>query len=129
MVTEALGTGAIPAELAAILAAHSQPVREDGTACTLEECSGQVIHSFQAQIASGVDPVPGMERVTAVILGPDRRVLLIHSLFSVWVNVYLAQRHLFACLGKLPVKGLPPGDEYLQQGLRVMAHRFHCAAS
>ena len=30
-----------------------------------------------------------------------------HSLFSVWVNAYSTQRHLFACLEDLPAKGLP----------------------
>ena len=31
-----------------------------------------------------------------------------HSLFSVQVNVYLTECHLFACLGELPARGLPP---------------------
>ena len=65
-VAEALGTGAIPADLAAILAAHSRTVREDGTARTLEERLVQVIHSFMAQLVSGVDLVPRLERVKMV---------------------------------------------------------------
>ena len=65
-VKEALGTGAIPAELAPILAAYSQTVRKDGTARTLEERLVQVIHSFLAQLVSGVDLVPRLERVKMV---------------------------------------------------------------
>ena len=49
-----MGTGTIPAELTAILVAHSQTVRKDGTARTPEECSVRGIHSFLAQLASGV---------------------------------------------------------------------------
>ena len=104
---EALGTGAIPAELATILAAHSRNVCKDETARTPEKRSGRLIHSFLTQLASGVGPVPGLEQVTLVGLDPDRRVLLVHSLFSVWFNIYLIHRRLFNCLGDLPAKGLP----------------------
>ena len=52
-----------------------------------EERSVQVIHSFLAQLASGADLVPGLEQVTMVGLDPGGRVLLMHSLFSVWVNI------------------------------------------
>ena len=31
-----------------------------------------------------------------------------HSIFSVRVNVYSAQLRMFACLGELPTKSLPP---------------------
>ena len=61
LVPEAMGTGAILSELAAILAAHSQTVCEDGMARTLEERLGRVIHSFLEQIASEVDLVPGLQ--------------------------------------------------------------------
>ena len=43
-----------------------------------------------------------------VIINPYGRVLLLHSLFSVWANVYWAQGRLFACLGDLPIEGLSP---------------------
>ena len=46
--------------------AHSQTVREDGTARTLEERLDQVIHSFLSQLVSGVDLVLGLERVKMV---------------------------------------------------------------
>ena len=45
-VAEDLVTGAILADLAAIFAAHSQTVHKDGTARTLDECSGRGIHSL-----------------------------------------------------------------------------------
>ena len=107
-VAEALGTGAIPADLAAILAAHSRTVREDGTARTPEERSGRGIHSFLAHLALGEVPVSGLERVTLVGVDPDGRLHLMHSLFSVRFNLYSTECRLFACLGKLPVEGLPP---------------------
>ena len=88
LVAEALGTGEISADLAAILAAHYQTVYEDGTALTPEKRSGQGIHSFLEQLALGVDPVPGLEQVTVVRVDPDERVHFMHSLFFVWVDVY-----------------------------------------
>ena len=100
-VVEALWNGATLAKLAAILAAHSRTVHEYRTDCTPEERSGQVIQSFLAQLASGVDGFPGLERVTVVVLDPGGRVLLVHSLFYVRFNVYSTQRRLFACLGEL----------------------------
>ena len=86
-VAEALGTGAIPDELAAILAAHSQTVREYGTALTPDKCLGRGIISFLAQLELGVEPVPGLERVTLVGVDPDGKVHLMQLLFSVQANV------------------------------------------
>ena len=86
-VAEALGTKAIPADLSIILALHSRTVREDGAACTLEVRLGQVIHSFLAELASEVDLVPGLERVTIAGLDPDGRVLLMHSILSLQGNI------------------------------------------
>ena len=83
MVAKALGTGAIPAKLDAILAAHSRTVGEDGTALTPEKCLVRGIHSFLAQIVSGVDPVLGLEQVTVVGVDLDGRVHLMHSLLYV----------------------------------------------
>ena len=60
LVAEALGTWAIPAELAAILAAHYQNVHENGTACMPEERSGRVIHYLLAHLELGEVPVPGL---------------------------------------------------------------------
>ena len=67
-----------------------------------------MIHSFLEELALEVDLVPGLERVTMIGLDLGVRVIFIHSLFSVRVNVYLTQQRLFACLGKLPAKGVPP---------------------
>ena len=87
-VAEVLRTGTIPAELAAILAAHSLTVRKDGSARTLEECTGRGLHSFLSHIALGEVPVPGLERVTLVGVDNDGRLHLMHSLFSVRADFY-----------------------------------------
>ena len=102
LVVKALVTGAIPAELSAILAAHYQIVCEDGMARTPEERSVQVIHSFLAQLVSGMDLVPSLDRVTMVRLYLDGKVLLLYSIFSIWVNIFYTQRRLFTYLGELP---------------------------
>ena len=112
-VAEALGTGTIPAELAAILAEHSRTVRKDGTERTPEERTGRGLHSFLSHLALGEVPVLGMERVTLIGVDTDRRLHLMHSLFSVRVDVYSTECRLFACLGELPVEGLPPVMEIL----------------
>ena len=67
-----------------------------------------MVHSFLEQLALGVEPVPSLDWVTLVGLDPDIRVLLIHLLFSVRVNVCSTQQRIFACLGKLPSEGHPP---------------------
>ena len=107
-VVEVLGNGEIPAELSSILADNSRTFREDGTALTEEKRSNRGIQSFLEQLASGVDPVPVMERVMVVVVEPDGRVNLMHFLFSVQVELYSTQRRMFACLGELPAKGIPP---------------------
>ena len=38
----------------------------------------------------------------------DGRMHLMHSLFSIRVDIYLTSQHLFTCLGDLPAKGLTP---------------------
>ena len=53
-----------------------------------------------------MDPVPSLERVTVVRVNPDVSVHLIHSLFSVRVDLYLTHRRLFSCLVELPAEGL-----------------------
>ena len=55
----------------------------------------------------GLDLVPGLDRVILIEVNPDRRVLLMHFIFSIRVNVYSTQVRLFTCLGKLPAEGLP----------------------
>ena len=105
-VAEALGTGSIPADLAAILGTDSRTVREDRADLPPEKCLG--INSFLEHLALGVDMVPGLERVTLVVVNPYGRVLLMQSLFSVRVDLYSTQRLMFACLVEMPSEGLPP---------------------
>ena len=106
-VAEVLGTGSIPAELAAILVEHSWTVRKDGRARTLEERTGRVLHAFLSHLALGEVPIPGLEKVTLVGVDEGGRVHLMHSLFSVRVNVYSTECRLYACVGELPAEGLP----------------------
>ena len=95
-VEEELGTGTIPAELVAILAAHSQTVRKDRTARTPEERTGRGLHSFLFYLVLGEVPAPGLERVTLVGVNKDERVHLMHSLFSFRAEVYSTECRLFA---------------------------------
>ena len=67
-----------------------------------------MIHSFLEQLTLGVDPFLSLERLTLVGFDLDGRVHIMHSLFSVRVDLYLTRRRLFACLGELPTEGLPP---------------------
>ena len=58
-------------------------------------------------------PVPGLEKVTLIGIDKDGSVHLIHSLFSICVNVYSAECRFFACMCELPTKGLPQVTELL----------------
>ena len=107
LVVEVLGTGSIPTELATILAEHSQTVRKDGLARTPEERTGRGLHAFLSLLALGEVPVPGLDKVTLVGVDKDGWVHLMHSLFSVRVNIYSTECRLFACVGGLPAEGLP----------------------
>ena len=112
-VAEVLGTGSIPAELAAILAEHSWTVPKDGSARTPEERTGRLLHAFLLHLALGEVPVPGLEKVTLVGVDKDGRVHLMHSLFSVRVNVDSTECPLFTCIGELPAEGLRQVTELL----------------
>ena len=46
--------------------------------------------------------------MTLVRVNPDGMVHLMHSLFSVRVNIYLTSQLLFYCLDELTVEDLPP---------------------
>ena len=63
-------------------------VREDGTALTLNKHSDRGIHSFLDQLSSGVDYIPVMEQVAFIGVDQDGMVHLLHSLFSVPVDLY-----------------------------------------
>ena len=108
LVAEALGTGTVLADMDAILAAHSRTVCRDGLARTPEERTGRGLHSFLSHIVLGEVPVPILECVKLVGVNKDGRVNLMHSIFSVRIDVYSTECCLFACLGELPSKGLPP---------------------
>ena len=66
LVAEALWTGKISAELAAILVAYPETGHEDRAVLSLEKRSSRGIHSFPAHLASEADFVPGLEWVTVV---------------------------------------------------------------
>ena len=69
---------------------------------------GREIHYFLAHLTLRVDLIPIMEQLTLVRVNTDRMVHLVHLLFSVRDDIYSTSRCLFVCLGKLPVKVLPP---------------------
>ena len=104
---EAIGTRAILAKLAVILAAHFRTVHKYGADLSMEKRSVQGIQSFLAKLTLGVDLIPILERVTLVGINPDGMLHLIHLLFSVRVNLYLNSLCLFACMGELLAEGLP----------------------
>ena len=81
-------TGGIPDELSAIPTDRFWMVREDGSALSLEKCSGQWIHSFLAHLASGVDLIPSLEWVHLIGVNLDGMVHLLHSLFYIRVDLY-----------------------------------------
>ena len=55
---------------------------------TLDKRSGRGIHSFLAQVVSGVEPSPGLERVLIIGVYQDETVHLLYLLFSVLVDLY-----------------------------------------
>ena len=77
LVSEALGIGAIPVELSAILADRFQTVCEDRVALPSDKLSGRGVYSFLVQIVLGVDHIPGLDWVTLVGVDPDRTVHLL----------------------------------------------------
>ena len=105
-VAEALETGSIPAELAAILAAQLRTVLKDGAALLAEKRLCQGIHSFLALLASGLYSVPGLERLTLVEVDSDRIAHLMHLILSVWVDIYSTSRRFFSAWASCPPR--PP---------------------
>ena len=117
--TEALGTREILDDLSAIITSRFQTVREDGAVLSLEKRSGWGFHYFLEQLVLVMYHIPGLERVTLVEVDPDGMVHLMHLLLSVWVDIYLTSRRLFACLGELPANGLPPVVEISHETFAV----------
>ena len=65
-VAEDLGTMEIRVELSAIITDQSYTICKDGMALTPDQRSGWGIQSLLVQLASGVDPFFGLERLTVV---------------------------------------------------------------
>ena len=107
-VGEVLGTGQMPGDLVAASLVRFQLTKEDDGLLSLKKRSGRGVESFLAHLASGVDPVPGFERVGLLQVEPDGMVHVLHSMLSVPVDIYSTARRLFACRGELPLEGLPP---------------------
>ena len=68
------------------------------------------LHSFLSHLASGIDPVPGFEKLCLLGVDWEGTVHLMHLLFSIPVDLYSTSRRLFACIGKLPDEYLPAMD-------------------
>ena len=62
-VGEVLGTGQLPDTMTGILAIRFQTVHEDGGGLPTEKRADRGFHSFLAHFASGVDPVPSLDRL------------------------------------------------------------------
>ena len=107
-VREVLRTGRIPDDLVKTLLERFRVKREDGGYLSKEKYSGRGVHSFLAQLASRVDPVPGFEQVALFQVDPDITAHLLHSLFSVPSGLYLMARWILSYCGKMLSKGLPP---------------------
>ena len=88
LVTEALGTGAIPSDLSAIPASHFREVRKGGMALPPDKRSGRGIHSFLAQLESGVNQIHGLEWVSLIGVNQGGTVNPLQSLFSAPVHLY-----------------------------------------
>ena len=114
-----LGIGQLLGDLVEALLAWFRVTREDGGSLSIEKRSGRGVHSFLAYLASGVDPVPGFERVVLLQVDLDGTVHLLHLLFSVPAGLYSTAWRLFTCRGELPNEGLPSMLELTLDAFRV----------
>ena len=87
-----------------------------------EKQYGQGFHSLLVHIASGVDPVHGLERLFLLGVDRGRTVHLLHLAISVLVNLYSTTRRFFAFLGELPEEGLPSVVELPAEALAVRCY-------
>ena len=92
LVAEALGTVAIPGKISVILAGRFRTVCEGGTALTPDKRSGWGIQSFLAQLASGVDHIPGLDWVYLIGVDHKGTVHLLHLILYVLVDLYYTRR-------------------------------------
>ena len=134
LVEEVLGTIQLPNNLVVALSDRPRVKKEDGGKLSPEKRSGQVVHSFLAHLAhlaSGADPIPGFERVRLLQVDPDGTVYVLHSMFSVPVDLYSTARRLFAYRGDLPLEGTPPVVEppmdafLVQRSVRAVPRADH----
>ena len=88
LVVEVLGTGAIPSNIFRILAGRFWEVHEDGMDLPPDKRSGQGIQPFLAQLASGVDHIPGLEQFSLIGVDQNGTVHLLYYLFYVLVELY-----------------------------------------
>ena len=70
LVVEVVETGAIHSELSTILVGRFLTVHEDGAALPPDKRSSRGIHSFLAQLASGVYHIPSLEQMS--LIGVDQ---------------------------------------------------------
>ena len=96
-VGEVLGTGRLPRDFVEALSVRFRITREEAGPLSTEEKSIRGVHSFLAHFTSRVDLVPGFERVALMQVYLDRKVHLLHLLFSVPVGPYSTVWWLFAC--------------------------------
>ena len=103
-----LGTVPFPENLVEALTGQFLAVWEEGGALSMKRRTVWGVHSLLGHLTSGVDPVPGLERLTLLGGNQDGAVHLLHSLFSVPVGLYYSPRWFSIYLGELLYYGLPP---------------------
>ena len=83
-------------DLVAALSSQFRVTKEDGGPLSPDKRSGWGVHLFLAHLASGVDLVPGVERMGLLQIDPDETLHILHSMSSVLFDLYSTARRLFA---------------------------------
>ena len=96
-VGKVVGTGGLTEDLVAELSDQFQFTKEDGVPLSAENRYGLGVQFFLPPLVSRVYPVPQFEWMVLLKVDPYRTVHILHSLFSVPVNLYSMAQHLFAC--------------------------------
>ena len=71
-VKEVRGTSGLPDEIVGYLSARLRVTREGGRPLSSERRAGRGVHAFLGHLASGADPVPGLECLTLLGVRPGR---------------------------------------------------------
>ena len=109
VVGEVLRTGHISEALVGAISDWFWVTREEGGgAFLLELWSGRGLHAFPSYLASRVDRVPGLERLSLLGVNLEGTVHLLYSFFSIPVGPYSTDRRLLVFSGEIPTEGLPP---------------------